>query len=90
MDSISPSLFTEQKISAVGAPLKTAKFLPPRVYSDNIIFEMEKEQSFKRTWLPVCHISQIPEKGSYVARQLLDEAIIAIRGYINLCYFTYL
>ena len=79
-DSIAGIGLTAEQISAVRAPLHRAAVLPAKVYSDPGIFQLERERIFGRSWLPVCHISQIPEPGSYVARDLLGEAVIAIRG----------
>jgi phenylpropionate dioxygenase-like ring-hydroxylating dioxygenase large terminal subunit len=69
-----------EQVAAVRAPLARASLLPSKVYSDPQIFELERERIFGRTWMQVCHVSQIPETGSYVARNLVGEAVIAIRG----------
>ncbi|EJL30782.1 ring-hydroxylating dioxygenase, large terminal subunit [Caulobacter sp. AP07] len=83
MSSVSQSHgtgLTAAQIAAVRAPLSRASLLPATVYSDPEIFRLEKERIFARTWLPVCHISQIREPGSFVSRQLAGEAIMALRG----------
>lgn len=72
--------FSRQEIAAVRRPLNLASFLPPRIYSDDAIFDFEKAAMFRRSWLPFCHVSQLPQAGSYVARQLFDESLIALRG----------
>lgn len=72
-------LFDELEITAVRQPLESASFLPPMVYSDPRVFDFEKSVMFRRTWLPVCHVSQIPEAGDYFARKLFDEPVIAVR-----------
>jgi phenylpropionate dioxygenase-like ring-hydroxylating dioxygenase large terminal subunit len=71
---------TSEEIAAVRAPLERAALLPSKVYSDAHIFQLERDRIFARSWLPVCHISQLPEAGSYVARHLVGEAVIAVRG----------
>jgi len=68
------------EIAAVRAPLERAALLPTRVYSDPKIFEIEKERIFARSWLQVCHVSQIPKPGDFVVRNLLGEAVLAVRG----------
>ena len=77
-ESIAP-LFDAADIAAVRQPLAAASFLPPKVYSDPRVFAFEKQAMFRRTWLPVCHVSQIPEAGDYFARKLFDEPVIVVR-----------
>lgn len=72
-------LFSEAEVAAVRSPLPQASLLPPRIYSDQAIFDFEKQVMFRKTWLPLCHVSQLPQAGSYVARRLFDEPVIALR-----------
>jgi phenylpropionate dioxygenase-like ring-hydroxylating dioxygenase large terminal subunit len=67
-------------VAAVRQPLAQASPLPPAVYSDPAIFRLERERIFARAWLPVCHVSQLPEPGSHVARSLVGEPVMALRG----------
>lgn len=71
--------FSDEEVAAVRRPLSQASFLPPRIYSSAEIFTFEKTVMFRKTWLPLCHASQISEPGSYIARQLFDEPVIALR-----------
>lgn len=71
---------TPKEIAAVRAPLSKAALLPSRIYSDPAIFQLERERIFGRSWMPVCHISQLAEPGDFVARHLVGEAVIALRG----------
>jgi len=63
-------------------------------YLDPDIFALERELWFPRQWVIVAHSSEVPEKGSYVIRQLFDEEIIVARhgdgegdiaAYYNVC-----
>ncbi|CDX14055.1 Rieske (2Fe-2S) iron-sulfur domain [Mesorhizobium plurifarium] len=63
-------------------------------YLDPDIFALERELWFPRQWVIVAHLSEVPEKGSYVIRQLFDEEIIVARhgdgeddvaAYYNVC-----
>lgn len=76
--ALSPML-SDQEIAQVRLPLERASLLPPRVYSNDTIYELEKRRLFTRSWLPVCHVSQLPTTGSYVTRVLADEPVIAVR-----------
>jgi len=69
-----------EDIAAVRRPLAQASLLPSNVYSSRAIFEAERERIFSSSWLPVCHVSLLDKPGSYVARNLIGEAVIAVRG----------
>lgn len=71
---------TDEQIAAVRLPLERASVLPPEAYTDPQIFQLERERIFSRTWMPVCHISQLPQAGSYVTRTLVGESVIALKG----------
>jgi choline monooxygenase len=78
--SMAATGLSEVEVAAVRRELHSASLLPPRVYSDSHIFELERERIFARSWLPVCHVSQIRESGQYVASVLGGEAVVAVRG----------
>lgn len=63
-------------------------------YRDPEIFALERELWFPRQWVTVAHVSELPEKGSHIIRQLFDEEIIVTRfgdgdediaAYYNVC-----
>ena len=64
----------------VAADPENSYTLPARYYTDEEIFEREKEAIYYRSWQPVCHISEVPEIGSYVTHSVLDQNIIVVRG----------
>ncbi|WP_439815089.1 aromatic ring-hydroxylating oxygenase subunit alpha [Zavarzinia sp. CC-PAN008] len=63
-----------------GRPLSRATTLPREAYLDDAFFEEEADAVLRSDWLSVAHVSQIPDKGSYVALDLLGEPLVAIRG----------
>lgn len=69
---------TSEEISAVRLPLDQAHLLPAKVYSDKAIFDLEREQIFRKTWMPVCHVSMLQTPGTFVTRTLGGEAIVAL------------
>jgi phenylpropionate dioxygenase-like ring-hydroxylating dioxygenase large terminal subunit len=70
---------SDAQVAAVRAPLANAALLPASVYNDPEVFKLERERIFGRTWMPVCHISQLRESGDYVQRDLVGESVLAIR-----------
>jgi choline monooxygenase len=71
---------TAAHVAAARRPLEQASLLPGRIYTDPAIYELERERIFARSWLPVCHVSQLEERGAYVARRLAGESLVAVRG----------
>jgi len=67
-------------------------WIPPGIYSDQSVFEEERRRLFSRTWQFLAHDSEIPNKGDYVVRNVLDDSFIVARGddgqiraFLNVC-----
>ena len=61
-------------------------------YFEPAIFEREKRAIFHRTWQYVGHVSMLPERGSYIVRDILDQSVVLvhdqtgeIRAFFNVC-----
>lgn len=50
-----------------------------RFYTDESLYELEQERVFGRSWLFVCHVTQVPERGDYLVREVADESLMIIR-----------
>ena len=50
-----------------------------RVYTDPAIFALEQERLFGRVWLYLCHESQLPNPGDFVATSLAGTPVIVVR-----------
>ncbi|MBH96857.1 MAG: hypothetical protein CMM56_00220 [Rhodospirillaceae bacterium] len=66
--------------------------LPASYYTDQAIYELEKENIFYRSWQYVCHESNLTNPGDYATKQIADENIFVIRddngtlrGFYNVC-----
>lgn len=68
--------------------------VPATAYYDEGWFDLEREAVFKRTWLNVGHVCELPEPGSFIVRELefaRASVIIArgkdgnIRAFHNVC-----
>lgn len=53
--------------------------IPANIYSDEEVFELEKERVFGRAWMFLAHESEILEPGDYVVRRILDDSFIVVR-----------
>jgi phenylpropionate dioxygenase-like ring-hydroxylating dioxygenase large terminal subunit/DNA-binding transcriptional regulator YbjK len=54
--------------------------LPAWVYSSSEFYELERERIFKRSWLMVGHVSQVPDPGDYMTLDAIGERALVIRG----------
>lgn len=68
------------------------EYVDSRVYSDPDIFEEELELIFKRTWIPVCHESELAEPYDFRTTSIAREPVIITRGpdnvvraFLNVC-----
>ena len=69
-----------------------SRTLPGFYYHDPEIFEREKQHVFHRSWQYVGHVSMIPEPGSYIVRDILDQSVLLLRdregelrAFFNVC-----
>ncbi|MEM7208286.1 MAG: aromatic ring-hydroxylating dioxygenase subunit alpha [Pseudomonadota bacterium] len=54
--------------------------LPAWTYNQPELTELEFAEIFRKTWLWVCHVSDIPNPGDFETFELADERAIVIRG----------
>ncbi|MEG6508124.1 aromatic ring-hydroxylating dioxygenase subunit alpha [Methyloligella sp. 2.7D] len=66
-------------IETAALPLKRASTLPAAAYTDEDYFQLEKEKILAAGWMCIAHVSQLKEPGDYVAVDLLDEPMMAVR-----------
>jgi phenylpropionate dioxygenase-like ring-hydroxylating dioxygenase large terminal subunit len=66
--------------------------IPTYIFSHPVIYELEMEKIFLRTWLFLAHESEIPGPGDYVTRDLAGHSVIVVRGqdgivrgFLNMC-----
>jgi choline monooxygenase len=57
-----------------------AEALPARLYRDPEVLELEQRRIFARTWQFVCHVSQLPDAGSYLTARAGVEPLLVLRG----------
>jgi phenylpropionate dioxygenase-like ring-hydroxylating dioxygenase large terminal subunit len=56
--------------------------VPAAPYHDPAWFELEREAVFKRSWINVGHLCELPENGSFIRRELevAKASILIVRG----------
>lgn len=70
----------EADLALVELPLEQAYTLPADAYTSDEIYQQEVEQIFRRSWLPVARIDQLPEPGCYLTLELFGQPIMAVHG----------
>ena len=54
--------------------------LPASLYRESSVYAAEREKIFKRSWLYICHETQLPSAGHYVATQIAGYPLVAVRA----------
>ncbi len=72
--------------------LPQGEWVDSRIYSDPEIYEEELEKIFKKTWIPVCHESELSEPYDFRTTTIAHEPIVITRGpdntvraFLNVC-----
>ncbi|MEM1231254.1 MAG: aromatic ring-hydroxylating dioxygenase subunit alpha [Pseudomonadota bacterium] len=78
-DEVLPGI-TKAALNRARAPLAEALTLPPAAYTDREIFALERERILRRSWWPVARLDQLPEPGSYLTVDLLDQPLLVVHG----------
>ncbi|MEI4472117.1 aromatic ring-hydroxylating oxygenase subunit alpha [Frigidibacter sp. MR17.24] len=63
-----------------GQTLADSETLPPEAYTSQAFFEREREMIFRRGWMALGHVAQIPEVGDYFTIDLLGEPMVVVRA----------
>jgi len=65
------------------APLASASTIPSTWYTDERIFELEKQTVFSRSWQIAARRDQLIEPGNYVTTEIAGEPLVIVRGNDN-------
>ena len=72
--------------------LREGEYIDSRIYSDREIFEEELAKIWKKSWVAVCHESEIPEPYDFRTNTIAREPVIVVRGpdgqvcaFLNVC-----
>jgi phenylpropionate dioxygenase-like ring-hydroxylating dioxygenase large terminal subunit len=65
--------------SNANASFDDAQSLPPSIYHSPEILELEKEQLFRKEWICIGRTAEIPGKGDFLCRDIIDAPVFVIR-----------
>jgi len=82
------SSMTEGRFAELSQALKRCERLgydeawsmPKSYYTDPGVLALERKHLFAREWICIGRVEEIPDPGDYMAFQLCDESLIAVRG----------
>jgi Rieske 2Fe-2S family protein len=58
----------------------TAFTLPASYYTDASLFERERELFYRRMWVGVGRLEEIPSRGAYITRDIAGDSLIVLRA----------
>jgi phenylpropionate dioxygenase-like ring-hydroxylating dioxygenase large terminal subunit len=67
-------------LGGAGQSLARAETLPPESYTSPALHALEMRKIFRRFWVPVGHVAQIPAVGDYFTIDVLGELLVVVRG----------
>jgi phenylpropionate dioxygenase-like ring-hydroxylating dioxygenase large terminal subunit len=67
-------------LAGSGQTIAEAETLPREAYTSQAFFDLEMEKIFRKDWLCVGHIAQIPNVGDYFTVDVLGELLVVVRG----------
>ena len=76
-----PESFTcEETYRETRLPVELASTLIPDAYTAESFFELEREQVFAQSWVPVCVADEVPEPGDYLVVEVAGRSVIVCRN----------
>jgi len=83
---------TEDELAPTLRPLLEASMLPPRLFTDEDLFEWEMEHVVLAGWVCVGHVDRVRDRGRFLTRDLGRESLIVVgdddgspRAFHNVC-----
>ena len=58
-----------------------ARSLPAEYYASDAFLELEREEVFRKEWICLGRVEEVPNPGDYFTTELIDEPLIVVRGH---------
>ena len=66
-----------------GDGIGQARTLPNQFYTSEEFSELEREEIFRKEWVCLGRVEEVPKPGDYFTTELIDEPLIVVRGKDN-------
>ena len=63
-----------------GVGIGQARTLPTEFYTSEEFLEVEREEIFRKEWVCLGRVEEVPNPGDYFTTELIDEPLIVVRG----------
>ena len=60
--------------------MKQTITLPPACFTSEAFLQLEREEIFRKEWICLGRVDEIPKYGDYFTMELIDEPLIIVRG----------
>lgn len=67
-------------LEAADKPREASVTFPAAAYTDPAFLKFEEAEIFRKEWISLCHVSQIPKAGDFVRVDLCGEPMLVVRG----------
>lgn len=78
--TVSPGIVAlVEDFAASAGSIESAVTVPPACYTDPAFYDFEKDAVFRRSWLYVCHASEVAQPGDQLAITVAGEPLVITR-----------
>lgn len=79
-NSVALQPYLEQLVEYASRPLEEAQALPGSFYTCEALYEYERDRIFRRDWVYVARLDEVPNPGDWHAATIGGESIMLVRG----------
>ena len=74
------SKLTLERLAAnADGAFENARSMPPAMYHDLEIYDLELDRLFRREWICIGRLAEMPESGDYICCDIIDSPVFAVR-----------
>ncbi len=78
-NTVTETAALDELIATAALDFSSARTLPPRLYHDQDILQLEVDRIFKQEWNCIGRTADIPNPGEYITFDIIDQPVFAIR-----------
>src|SRR4029078_57416 len=70
----------EAVLAGTSESIENAEGVPAAGYTSRAVFDLEVKKIFRKDWICVGHVSQVPHVGDYFTIDMFGESLVIVRG----------